>query len=261
VTVRVTARRQQPTTRARANTVNPFTHLGTLRMITQSGRRPTSVATPRAPSAPTPFSPTSSSAPTLGTPSATPAAQADPRDAQYFNDVAKLDQFYTSRKADLTASGEELARNLTKNNSLLAEQQPKDELSAKQNANKAGLFYSGALGKNLGDVAESYARRKSDLQSSYESSKGTLDRQDADLEANYGAGGLLRNDVLAQTIARQTAADQANAEALAAQQSAAPQPQETPVSTTPTPAVNYGTAAQRYAAAKKKNPIGAWGRY
>jgi hypothetical protein len=216
---------------------------------------------PRAPSAPTtPFTPTPSSAAAIGTPAPT-IPQSDPRDAQYFNDVAKLDQYYSSQKSNLTASGEELARNLTKNNSLLAEQQPKDELTSKQNANKSGLFYSGALGKNLGDIATSYARRRSDLQTEFESGKSKIDRSLTDLTANYGPTGLMRNDVLQAGIARAAALDQQNAMALAASQSAAqgaaaPVPSAAPAAA-PAGALPYRTQA----GTSQKGVPGVWHIY
>lgn len=206
---RITSRKRQPTTFAYPKGTNAFTHLGTLRGMSQTAAR--------APSAPTtPFSPTPSSAAGIGGQSPS-IPQSDPRDAQYFNDVAKLDQYYSTQKSSLTASGEELARNLTKNNAALAEQQPKDELSSKQNANKAGLFYSGALGKNLGDIAQSYARRRSDLQTEYEGNRGDIARRLTDLESNYGPSGLMRNDALLGGVGRASASDQDNALALAAQ--------------------------------------------
>jgi len=165
---------------------------------------------PTAPKAPTPFSPSPSQAGSVGNNSAA-IPQSDPRDAQFFNDVAKLDQYYQTNKANLGASAQELARNLNKNRAELAEQQPKDELSAKENANKAGLFYSGALGKNLGDISENYAKRRSELQSNFEAGQGSIARQLQDLEANYGSSGLMRNDALLGGIGRATAADQQNA--------------------------------------------------
>lgn len=210
---RIISRKRQPTTRGFA-APKGFSHIINTRPNPKT-------LTPRAPAAPTPFSPTTSSAPSIGTQSQS-IPQSDPRDAQYFNDVAKLNQYYSTQKTSLTASGEELVRNLAKNNNLLAEQQPKDELASKQNANKAGLFYSGALGKNLGDIAQSYARRRSDLQSEFESNKGTLSRNLTDLETNYGPNGLLRNDALLGGVGRASESDFNNASALAATNSAAP---------------------------------------
>lgn len=224
---RVVSRRRQPTTR-------PITGPSVVSRVQQpiTGRGRLSPSAPAAPTAPQPFSPTPSNASAIGAPSPS-IPQSDPRDAQYFNDVAKLDQYYSSQRSNLTASGQELARNLTKNNSLLAEQQPKDELASKQNANKAGLFYSGALGKNLGDIAQSYARRRSDLQTDYESNQGKISRQLTDLDSNYGPSGLMRNDALLSGIGRASASDQNNALALAANTSAA-----APV---PTASVPYST--------------------
>jgi hypothetical protein len=211
---RVVSRRNQLTTRARTPSISPGqAAYGRAHGISIGNPKPITTATP--------FSPSPSSAPAIGSQSPS-IPQSDPRDAQYFNDVAKLDQFYSSRRADLTASGQELSRNLVKNRGLLAEQQPKDELGAKQNANKAGLFYSGALGKNLGDIAQSYARRRSDLQSEYESNSGKITRNINDLDTNYGPNGLLRNDALLGGIGRASASDQVNAMGLAAQAGPAP---------------------------------------
>lgn len=160
------------------------------------------------PAAPSAFTPVGSSASSIGGGAAAPAAP-DPRDAQYFNDLAKLEQYYTSRKAEIGAAGESASRDLARSNTLLSEQQPKDTLSAKQNANKAGLFYSGALGKNLGEIETSYARRKTQLNEDYEAGVQARNRQLTDLEGNYGANGLNRNDVLLSAVGRQTERDQA----------------------------------------------------
>jgi hypothetical protein len=161
--------------------------------------------------APAPAAPVSgvgSSAAGIGGVSA-PAAP-DPRDAQYFNDIAKLEQYYATRKADLQAGADQDVRDLATSNQALNEQRPKDDLSAKQNANKAGLFYSGFLGKNLGEIETSYAKRRADLQTKFQQNADARARQVKDLDDNYGINGLNRNDILLAANARQTDRDLAN---------------------------------------------------
>jgi hypothetical protein len=201
---RVISRKQQPTY-GKLPKRFPSTNFGT---YTQRGltKHLTAPSAPTAPAAPTPFTPTASGASGIG--STAPAAQADPRDAQYFNDTAKLDQYYASRSADITAQQNEADRVLASNQSLLTQQQPKDTLAAKVNANKAGLFYSGELGKNLSSIEADYTRRRTDLQGAYASDKATRSRSRADLEANYGVNGLNRNDILLAANARQSERDQ-----------------------------------------------------
>lgn len=207
---RITSKRRQPTTYAYPKGTNAFTHLGTLKRISQQH----SGVNRFAPAPAAPAAPVSSSAGSIGGLSGGAAAP-DPRDATYFNDIAKLEQFYASRKADLQAAGEQDARDLAKSNQALSEQRPKDDLSAKQNANKAGLFYSGFLGKNLGEIEKSYATRRADLQTRFQDNANARARQGADLEANYGATGLNRNDILLAANARQTQFDLENPPAAA----------------------------------------------
>lgn len=198
---RITRRVQQPSYGTLPKRF-PSTNFGTYTQRGLTKHLSPGVATPPA----TAYAPTASAAPSIGT---TPAAPpADPRDSQYFNDVAKLDSYYTSRRADLTASGEQLTRDLAKNNQTLDEQQPKDTLSAKQNANKAGLFYSGALGKNLGEIETSYAKRRSDLADSFKDATGANTRALNELDTNYGPSGLMRNDALLSGIGRASSLDQ-----------------------------------------------------
>lgn len=206
---RITSRRRQPTTYSYPGGQNAFTHLGTLKGLSQRGSSAFSPGANKfAPAPAAPVSSVGSSAAGIGGVSA--ASAPDPRDAQYFNDVAKLEQYYATRKADLQAAGDKDARDLATSNQALDVQRPKDDLSAKQNANKAGLFYSGFLGKNLGEIETSYAKRRADLQTSFQDNAAARARQSADLDANYGANGLNRNDILLAANARQTERDVAN---------------------------------------------------
>lgn len=157
--------------------------------------------------APAPFKPTASTAPTITQPAATPAAAPDPRDATFFNDTAKLDQYYKTTGAGLDLKESDALRDLTKGNVLLDEQLPKDQLSAKENANKSGLFYSGALSKNLGEIETDYTRKRANLQDTYASGKAGREIERSDLVANYGPNGLLRNDAVINANTRQSDRD------------------------------------------------------
>lgn len=246
---RITSRRRQPTTYSYAPGLNAFTHLGTLKGLSQ--RRSGTFGAGANKFAPAPAAPVSgvgSSAAGIGGLSGTAAP--DPRDAQYFNDVAKLEQYYATRKADLEAGSQQDIRDLAKSNADLDVQRPKDDLSAKQNANKAGLFYSGFLGKNLGEIETSYANRRAALQTSFQDNANARARQSADLEANYGPTGLNRNDILLAANARQTERDINNP---------APDPAPVPLNTPAAAgAGSYATLVNNRAF--KRRPLQPWGR-
>jgi hypothetical protein len=235
---RITSRRRQPTTRGGGLISQKLPGGGLF------GPAPKKFA----PAPAAPVSSVGSSAASIGGGVPAPAAP-DPRDAQYFNDIAKLEQYYATRKADLQAGTDQDVRDLATSNQALNEQRPKDDLSAKQNANKAGLFYSGFLGKNLGEIETSYAKRRADLQTKFQDNANARARQSADLEANYGATGLNRNDILLAANARQTERDLANPPA-------DPVPLSTPASVG---AGNYALIAARQ---KKfaRRPLQPWGR-
>lgn len=151
-----------------------------------------------------PVSPIASQASSIGGGAASPSGPADPRDAQYFNDSAKLLQYHRNRLADIQSRLNETDRDYTKNSGLLAEQQPKDTLAAKVSANKAGLFHSGFLGKNLGEIETSYARRRGELLENFTGTKAGLLRDYANQNADYQ---LQNNDILLGSIGRQTERD------------------------------------------------------
>jgi len=241
---RVISRRQQPTY-GKLPKRFPSVNFGS---YTQRGlTRHQNV--PSAPAAPSPFTPVAGNAGAIGSTASSESAP-DPRDAQYFNDIAKLNQFHNQRAVDIQTALNEGQQSLTKSNTLLAEQQPKDTLAAKENANKAGLLYAGALGKNIGDIETSYARRRSDLQGAYEKNRAGLLRQYSENDVNFG---LNQNDILLNSIGRQSERDQTfGVPDSSPPQSVAP----AAVGTAP-----IGSAASRYIAARKRNPRGVWGRY
>jgi hypothetical protein len=87
-----------------------------------------------------------------------PAAYAP--DAQYYAEQAQrlfqknqqLASFDTAHTRDTTQLNEALRQ--------MREQQPLDQGKAQVGANKAGLFYSTALGNQLGSIAKTYAQRQ-----------------------------------------------------------------------------------------------------
>lgn len=85
-----------------------------------------------------------------------------------------------------------------------------DRQSAASSANKAGLFYSGQLGQNLGDINLSYTNKVGELQSNFKGAEDLRDIQRRELTSTYGPGGTM------ETQAKNTAKEKADA--IAAQQ-------------------------------------------
>lgn len=96
---------------------------------------------------------------------------------QRANINAKLSQVQQEDANDETTYREALRRMDT--------QRPRDDSAAKASANKAGLFYSGTLGKNLGDIATSYAQKQADMLNSRQQRANTRQSQLAQLNAGY----------------------------------------------------------------------------
>lgn len=91
------------------------------------------------------------------------------QDAQYFTDVGKntlsrntqLAQMDQTASEDQTAYAEALRR--------FREQQPRQEETTVNQANKAGLLYSGTLGRELGDIRTNAIRQEADMRGAYDS--------------------------------------------------------------------------------------------
>jgi hypothetical protein len=64
-------------------------------------------------------------------------------------------------------------------------QHPRDDQAAKESANKAGLFYSGTLGKNLGDIASNYAQRSADATEARQARSNQRSAQKSALASGY----------------------------------------------------------------------------
>jgi hypothetical protein len=106
-----------------------------------------------------------------------PTAPAAPKpgvltpDSEYFAGAAQrafaLNQGLAANDAEAT----QLAAARTEALRRLSDQQPRDESAATIGANKAGLLHSTTLGNSLSDLAQSYIRQRSDVQSTYDTNE------------------------------------------------------------------------------------------
>lgn len=113
---------------------------------------------PSAPGAPAPSAP---AAPSAGGGELADDAQAAAARAQALFERSQ-------RISALQQQGSDDATDLAEAVRRMREQQPKDEQSAKESRNRQGLFFSGILGKQLGDIATQYTRRQADEQTAFD---------------------------------------------------------------------------------------------
>lgn len=164
-------------------------------------------STPRAPSAP--------AAPGAGAPSATPGAPAAggstlADDAQSAAERAALKFRTDNDRATIEQQGAYDRTDFQEALRRMATQRPKDERATREGANRQGLFYSGQLGKRLGELAVDYQRREGDARSEF-------DRREAAREAARRAleSGMSIDDaaISAQLAERQVGRDAEAADA------------------------------------------------
>lgn len=165
-------------------------------------------AIPKTPAPKAPAAPTASQTPTAAPQQ--PAAPRDPRDAEYYRQMAKLEYTRDESIKDINLDEGYDSANLHKAIRLLQEQRPQDQTNAKESANKAGLFYSGQLGKQLGDIEVDYTRRQQDLQGDYDYRKS---QRDLGRERAIRGVGLDGADLLGEAQGRATTRDAALADA------------------------------------------------
>jgi hypothetical protein len=142
-------------------------------------------------------------------------------DAQYYAEQAQrlfqrnqqLASFDTAHTRDTTQLNEALRQ--------MREQQPLDQGKAKVGASKAGLFYSTALGNQLGSIAKTYAQRQSQAQTQYAQAEQARAAARAALQQGYTLDdAAARAAAIDRQIGRDTSA--ADAGALVAETSNAP---------------------------------------
>jgi hypothetical protein len=92
----------------------------------------------------------------------------------------------------------------------MLEKQPRDVQAAREAANKAGLLYSGTLGRQEGDINTGYLRQQADMRQQFDRSEAAREVARRAIES-----GLSLDDAaqLAAAVDRQTARDTAKADA------------------------------------------------
>lgn len=120
-----------------------------------------------APAAPPAPRPTAIAAPVAP---ARTAAQFTP-DAQYIAEAAQQQFNRTNSVNQLNAQSESERSNLAEAIRRLTEDAVGQRQGVREGANKQGLFYSGQLGKRLGDLESQIARQRADLQSDFDQSE------------------------------------------------------------------------------------------
>jgi hypothetical protein len=148
-------------------------------------------ATPGGASAPTPFRFPNGTAPWAPAVAATAAPSAEAfepaTDSAYGSAIAQLLANKNAAETNLVAAGRRAAEDRSRNLGLLTEGRSKSKTAVTQSANKSGLFYSGKLGKDLGDVDTDYSRRENDVNTAF--GRGEEDRaaQLANLTSAFNA--------------------------------------------------------------------------
>lgn len=173
-----------------------------------------------------------STAPNPGAPATAPAQapaptdSTDPRDAQYYQNVAdnqfkvnnQINALNLDRSNAQTALQSQLAQ--------LAYQQPRDQLAMEQRANQAGSLYSSVEGQNQGNLAYQFAGRKGADQANEASTLDRLASQIAALQQGvpiYDQGQFLDSiSRAAQAAAANPATGQGTAPPVTAPGTAAP---------------------------------------
>jgi hypothetical protein len=128
-------------------------------------------------------------------------------DSQYATNAANLKAqlgFKTAQVEQDDANDETSYREALRR---MEAQRPRDDQSAKESANKAGLFYSGTLGKNLGDIATNYQQRADDAGAARQSRANQRSAQKTALQSGYDVDiGDLAQSAAERKIANDTTA-------------------------------------------------------
>lgn len=89
------------------------------------------------------------------------------KDSTYNTALANLLNQKTQGEAQLETAGRRAVQDRDQNLGLLKEGRGKARTQTTQSANSRGLFYSGILGKQLGDVDTDFGRREGDVNQSF----------------------------------------------------------------------------------------------
>lgn len=149
-----------------------------------------------------------------GVPAARPAPQAPGvarkpgvfiPDAQYLAGAAQRQFERNTHINELTAEGDAQRSMMQESVRRLMEVVPEQRQGIKEGANRQGLFYSGQLGKSLGDLETQVARQRGDIQREYDT--GSRAREAARTAILRGAP-LEEAAAKAEAVQRQIERDQ-----------------------------------------------------
>ena len=146
--------------------------------------------------------------------SAPATGSANPYDSTYYADIASARHDVQTKEAQLQEQGANDAAARTEALRRISEAQPKQEYAATANANARGLFYSTALGQNLGDIKTANAQKVGDLNTQFDQRERARSAARAALESGLS---IQEAAFAAQAADRATqrASDAADAGALA----------------------------------------------
>jgi hypothetical protein len=96
------------------------------------------------------------------------------KDSTYNTTLANLLSQKSAGETTLDAAERRASEDKSKNLGLLQEGRGKSKAQTTESANSRGLFYSGALGKQLGEVDTDYGRREGDVNTAF--ARGEEDR-------------------------------------------------------------------------------------
>lgn len=149
----------------------------------------------------------------------------------------------TQKRAALRASSAIESADLEEAIRRMRGQRPDDERNAKSAANNAGLFYSGALVKQMGDIGTDYVRREGDQRTVFDRSEAARRAQLAEVDQTETLASAAIDAALAEREARR-AAERAEAGTLAGPDGTDETPASSaPASAAPAPAPRIGTPA------------------
>lgn len=153
-------------------------------------------ATPGGAPAPAPYKMPTGTLPWAPTPLAAPAPAGGPdpaafeaeKDSAYNNAIASLLAGKSQGEQMIASNARRASEDRSKNLGLLGEGRSKTKTAETQSANKSGLFYSGILGKRLGDVDTDYGRRENDVNTAFARDEEGRAAQLAALTQSFASG-------------------------------------------------------------------------
>lgn len=176
-----------------------------------------------------PHAPAQAAVPSSST--TTNAPPVDPRDAAYYNAVAKLQFQANQQLAGLDQQDAYATADLRNALDRLHAQQPIAQQNTENTANAQGLFYSGQLGSRLGQLNAQYAQQEGDMDQNAQRAQAA--RAAARNAIQQGLP-LSTAAALAAAVDRQSARDAANPPQDVTEPTAAPATPAAPPARKPT---------------------------